>query len=174
MAIFLINRRHLYSWVAVISWLNHLILAVDLRSFSTRYLVKCALNRFRIHQPYFTPTRLYPWFPMLHICTIRITLSPPLKSEIQRQAEARWPNDYGDCMFDCHRVWLLWYDQVVAVLLSRSYVFSILHFWSFDHVSFRSRKKKSSFNLKSNYLILFWASLVDSIHYFFSNLVDVT
>ena len=40
MAIFLINRRHPYWWIAVVSWLSCLILAVDLWTPSAQHQVK--------------------------------------------------------------------------------------------------------------------------------------
>ena len=39
---FLINRCHLYRWVAIVSWLNYLILAIDLKGSSTQHLVTLA------------------------------------------------------------------------------------------------------------------------------------
>ena len=42
--VFLINRRHLYRRIAVVSLLNNLILAVDLWSFTAQHLVKLTVD----------------------------------------------------------------------------------------------------------------------------------
>ena len=41
---YFINRRHPYRWVAVVSWLNYLILGVDLWGSSAQYRVKRAID----------------------------------------------------------------------------------------------------------------------------------
>ena len=41
---YFINRHHLYRWVAVVSWLNYVILAVNLWSFSVHYQMKLAID----------------------------------------------------------------------------------------------------------------------------------
>ena len=42
---YLINRRHPSRWVAVVSWLKHLILAVDLWGSSAQHQVKLTVDR---------------------------------------------------------------------------------------------------------------------------------
>ena len=44
MPIFLIIKGHSHRWVAVVSWLNYLILAIDLWGSSTQYQVKCTVE----------------------------------------------------------------------------------------------------------------------------------
>ena len=41
---YLINRRHPYKWIAVVSWLNYLILAVDPCGSSAQHQVKSAVD----------------------------------------------------------------------------------------------------------------------------------
>ena len=41
---FLINRCHFYRWIAVVSWLSHLILAIDLWGSFTQHQVKQAIG----------------------------------------------------------------------------------------------------------------------------------
>ena len=41
---FVINKHHSSRWISIVSWLNCLILFIDLWSFSAQHLVKCAVN----------------------------------------------------------------------------------------------------------------------------------
>ena len=41
---FFINRHHPCGWIAVVFWLNYLIVAIDLWGSSTQYFGKCTVN----------------------------------------------------------------------------------------------------------------------------------
>ena len=71
---------------------------------------------FSSHPPCCTPC-----FPMLHTCMTHITLSLPLESDIQWQAEARWLNDYRCCMFLDTNTTLQAEANIVHSHSSRSY-----------------------------------------------------
>ena len=57
---YLINRHHPYRWVTVVTWLNYLILTVDLWGSSIKHLLKNCWPKLWIHLPYFTSTMLLP------------------------------------------------------------------------------------------------------------------
>ena len=68
-ASFLIDRSHPYRWGAVVSWLNHLILAVDLCDSSAQHRMKHVVDPLL--------DCIIPWLPMLYTCTTCIISSPP-------------------------------------------------------------------------------------------------
>ena len=89
---FIINRYHHYRWVAVLSWLNYLILAIDLWGSSTLSLVKLAVDL-----SLDLSALLYIYHATSHglQCYMLVWLikySPPSETVIQWQARSGYPS----------------------------------------------------------------------------------
>ena len=127
----LINRRHPYRWVAVVSWLNYLILVVDQWDSFTAGLF---LDSFTLLHNHYATSLVF-----LHICVVRIILSS-LRGCYQETRLAEYLSDYGESMFKYCRVEpfrFVWGFKVAELFISG---IMLAKFWCV--VSFSKKKKK--------------------------------
>ena len=89
---FLINRYYLYKWVAVVFWLNNLILDVDLQGSFIQHQMKL-LTRFWIHPPCCTFTILHPIISyIIYSYGLYDTFLPQNLLSSNKQEQEKWVN----------------------------------------------------------------------------------
>ena len=129
-----------YWWVAVVSWLNYLILTVDLLIFFYCIKWSVSLIGFWIHPPWFTSTLQHPILSYATCLYDSITPSFLPETDIQWWVKANWLNVYGGHMFDGGGFWPFQFDRVAVVFLLRRRISSVRHLYGFDHAMFPSKR----------------------------------
>ena len=128
---------HSYRWVAVVSWLNYLILAINLSGSLPNIRWNTPLTHFWIQSPW-----CILWFPILYACMVHIVL---FSFRIYFWVTSFQDNsDYGGHIFHYCGVWSF-QSEYSFIALDQSYTYPVLHFVVLDNLSFPSQKKKIYF-----------------------------